>query len=132
MDDAGLGRMVVATEKVLLRAHAHVGGGHGDVGVEGEVVGRVVNRCFAASGRRDELGRSLAGGHAGFGAVAVIDTVVVALAERILAHRAAGVVGHVGDVGREKALVGLMHAGGDVGPPEKCLHERGAVVGADF
>ena len=32
--EARLGRVIIAAEEVLLRAHAHVGGGHRDIGVE--------------------------------------------------------------------------------------------------
>ena len=70
--------------------------------------------------------------HAFAPAFAIVHAVVMAFAKRILAHGTSRVVGHVIDVRREEALVGLMDARGDVGPPEKRLHPRGAVVGADF
>ncbi len=50
------------------------------------------------------------------------------LAQRILAHGPARVVGHAMDIRREKALVSLVDARRDVGPPKERLDERGAVV----
>jgi len=34
----------------------------------------------------------------------------------------------VGDIGREKSLIFLVHLDGDIGPPQKCLNERRAVI----
>ena len=80
--------------------------------------------------RRNELCGHFALRNAFASAFAVIHAVIKSFRQRILAHRAARVVGHVINVRREKALIGLVHARGDVGPPKKRLHERRAVVGA--
>ena len=64
VDDARLPRVIVAAEEILLRAHAHVGSGHGNVGVPGEIVGCVIDRAVAAAMRRDEIRRPLALRHA--------------------------------------------------------------------
>ncbi len=58
----------------------------------------------------------------------VVHAVVTPLAERILADRPPGMVGHVTDVGREERLIALVHADGRVGPPQERLHQRRAVV----
>ncbi len=41
-------------------------------------------------------------------------------------------VGHVGNVGREKTLVRFIHARGDICPPKESLNEWRSVVGANF
>ena len=41
-------------------------------------------------------------------------------------------IGDVIDIRREETLIRLMHARGDVGPPEEGLHRLRAVVGADL
>ena len=133
VNDAGLRGVIVAAKEIFLAAHAHVGGGHGDVGVEGQVVGGVMgqtgNRRLAGV-RRDELGGHFGGGDAFGTAFAVVHTVIMALGQGIFAGGAFGVVGDVIDVRREKALVGFMHAGGHIGPPEEALHTGRAIVGA--
>jgi hypothetical protein len=65
-------------------------------------------------------------------AFAVVDAVIKSLRKRIFAHRAPGVVGHVMNIRREKTLIRLMHARGDIRPPEKRLGERRAIVSAHF
>ena len=65
-------------------------------------------------------------------ALAIIHAVIKSLRQRILAHRTARVVGDVVNVRREKTLIRLMHARGDIGPPQKRLRERRPVVGAHF
>ena len=130
VDHPGARAMVVAAEEILLRPHAHVGGGHGDVGVVREVVGPVGNHGFPTAGGRDVPGRGLLLGNALPGTGRVIDTVVVSLRQRVGAHRAPRMVCHIGDVGREKALVVLVDPGGHVRPPEECLDGSRPVVGA--
>ncbi len=78
------------------------------------------------------MGGNFTRGHAFAGAFAVIDSVIVTPAVGIFAHGAARVVGHVIDVGREKALVSFVHTSRDVRPPKECLREGCAIVGADF
>ena len=62
---------------------------------------------------------------------AVVDAVVAVPTDWKLRHGALGMVGHVGDIGREEGLVVVVHAGGDIGPPEEGLHERCSVVQAN-
>ncbi len=126
VDDAGLGLVVVAAEEVVLAADAHVGSGHGDIGVVGEVVWGIV-----VGGWLELAGLFVCGDPEGC-ALSIFHAVVGALSERVAAHRAAGVIGHAGDVRGEEALVLLVDTGGDVGPPEKRLGVRGAVMGADL
>ena len=106
--------------KKSARAHGHVTGGDGDVGVPGEIVGGVV-------AGREEVAGGVGGGDAGVGAGAVIDSIVVRIAEREAGHGALGVVGDVRDIGGEEGLIALVNTRCDVGPPEECLRARGAV-----
>ncbi len=41
-------------------------------------------------------------------------------------------IGDIANIGREEGLILLMHAGSDIGPPQKCLLIRRAVVEAHF
>lgn len=102
MDDARLPGMIVAAEEVLLRPHAHVGCGHRYVGIPRQIVGRIPELSGAAAMGRYEVCRTLVGRHAFTAPAVVIDAVVASLAERILAHRPAGVIGDVSDVGGKK------------------------------
>ena len=74
-DGTGAAAMVVAAEEVSAGPDDHVAGGDGDVGVPAEVVWRV-----GAVG--DELAGHFFGRDASAGALAVVDAVVEALAER--------------------------------------------------
>jgi hypothetical protein len=47
MDDSGLPDVVVATKKILFRAHAQVGCRHRDIGIKREIVRRVAARTFS-------------------------------------------------------------------------------------
>lgn len=80
--------------------------------------------------RRNELARRFAFRNAFAAALAVVHAVVVSLRERIFTHRTPRVIGDVINVRREKTLIRFMHARGDVGPPEKGLGQRCAIVGA--
>ena len=62
--------------------------------------------------------------------LAIINAVIKSFAKRILAHRAASMVGNVINIRRKEALISLMHARGDVSPPKKSLDQRRAVIGA--
>ncbi len=108
VDETTAGLEVVSAEEVEMRLANHVAGGHGDVFIPSEVVVA--------------------------GAVLVIDAVIRVVGDGERRHRAHGVVGDVADVGREERLVLVVDEGGDVGPPEERLGERGAVVeaGAEF
>ena len=136
MDQAGPFGMVVAAEEILLRAHAHVRGRHRDVGIPGEIVGRILDQSLPFSLRqamwRHEVAGNLRLGDTMPGAGGVIDPIVVALAERIGAGRALGVVGDIIDIGREEALVLFVDPGGDIRPPQEGLRQGGPVVGADL
>src|SRR5260221_10591516 len=91
-----------------------------------------MNRGYAGAVWRNEIRRKHGSGNSfppGFG---VIHAVIMALTERIFTHRTTRVIGDIPDVRREETLIRFMHARGDVGPPEKRLHERRAVIGADF
>ena len=131
-------RVIVAAEEISPAAHAHVGGGDGDVGVKGKVVRRVVWNSgfrvadcgFVLAVRRDKLVRHFICGHAFAAAFGVVHAIVISLTQRILAHRAARVIGHVINIRREKTLIGFVNACGNVCPPKKGLHKRRSVVGA--
>ena len=82
--------------------------------------------------RRHELVGDFICGHAFAGAFAVIDPVVVILTVGKLAHGATRMVGHVIDVGREKALVSFVHARRDISPPKEFLGEWRPIVCADL
>src|SRR5579885_790273 len=81
---------------------------------------------------RNELARHFILRNTFASALAVVDAVIKTPRQRILAHRTARVVGDVINVRRKKTLVGLVYAGGDVGPPEKGLDKRRAIANADF
>src|SRR5262249_8268471 len=129
MDNPGLGVIVVSAEKILFASHAHIGSGHGNVGVEGEVIGgaggkgveRIPTRYLVAY--RDELARGFGFWDTVADALAVIHSIIVALAAGVLAHGTSGMVRHVRNVRGKKALIGFMNAGSDVGPPKKGLDE---------
>ena len=121
VDDTGLGPMVVAAEEILFRSHRHVRARSGNVRVPREVIWRITSR-------RNEIRRLLLEGHSFAAALGVVDSVVKALAERVFARGAFGVVGNVIDVGRKERLKEFVDVGGHVGPPQERLHERRAII----
>ena len=66
MDDARLRAVVVATEEILLRPHAHVRSLSWNIGVKGEIVGNVVDRTLTPATGWNELRKRLAFRHALF------------------------------------------------------------------
>src|SRR5690242_9674511 len=105
--NAGAFRMIVAAQEILRGTHGHVAGRHGNVGIPAQVVGRIA-------------------------AAAIIDAIVAAMAKWIRAHGAPGVIGYEFYVGREKRLIFVVHMHTRIGPPEKRLRKRRAIVEADF
>ena len=101
MHKAALGLVIVAAEEIERRLADHVAGRDGDVAIPSEVVGA--------------------------GPVLIAHAVVRVVCEGEGRLRADGMIGHVVHVGREERLIAIVHAGGDVGPPEKGLRERCAV-----
>ena len=100
---AGLGVVLVTALEVVLRVDGHITGGHLDVAVVGDVhAGRVVHLVVCARGD----------GETADGALAVVEDGV--------------------HVGREDALVLVVHLHGGIGPPEERLGQRGAVAEASL
>src|SRR5882762_5353384 len=94
MHDAGLRGVIVTAKEIFLRAHAHVGRGHRDIGVERQVIRRIVwnfgfrisDFGFVTAVWWHELARHFALRHSFASALAVVYAVVMALAKGILAH----------------------------------------------
>ena len=96
---ASASSMIISAKKVIFRVEDHVGSRYGNVFVPGYVHARCVIHAVIKVSRYGK-GR----------------------------HRTLGMVCDVGDIGREKSLIFLVHLDGDIGPPQKCLNERGAVI----
>ena len=125
MDDPRFFAEVVAAEKVLLAAHAHVGRRHRDVSVPGKIVRGIISGRLIVRWRfvfRHSLSATSC----------VIHAVIMIRTQRESAHRPLRMVRHVTRVLWEKRLVLLMHPGRDIRPPEESLHVIGAVVCAGF
>lgn len=88
VDEPGLRGVIVAAEKILAHAHAHVRGGHRTVRILGEVGRR------AAGGRRIETG-ALGGRHADAGPGSMVEPEVATGRGRERTHRPLGVVGDI-------------------------------------
>src|SRR6266436_4484497 len=100
---AGASSMIIPAEKIILRVEDHVGSRYGNVLVPGYVHARCVIHAVIKVSRYGK-GR----------------------------HGSLGMVCDVGDIGREKSLIFLMHLDGDISPPQKCLDEWSAVIELSF
>src|SRR5271157_1565219 len=95
---AGFVLVVVASKEILDGADSHVTGGHGDVCVPTQIVWRV------ATGR-NKLTWPFVLGNAMLGPLSIVHSVVVACAQREVAHRPLRVIGNVVHVRRKERLV---------------------------
>src|SRR5882762_2204191 len=100
---AGASSMIIAAEKVVFRVEYHVRSWYRNVFVPGDVHPRCVIHAVIKVSRYGK-GR----------------------------HGTLGMVSDVGDIGREKSLIFLMHLDGDISPPQKCLDEWSAVIELSF
>ena len=94
-DGASAPSMVVAAEEIPRRPDDHVAGGNGDVGIPAQIV-------WSVAALRDVPLRHFLGRYTGAGALAVVDAIITALAERVFRNGAFGMIGSVTHVFREK------------------------------
>ncbi len=125
--DARLRRMVISSAKILARAQAHVRTRRGNVGIERQIIRRVIYRCFPAAMGRHELRGAFGSRDTTARALAVINPIISSFAQGVLADRAPGVIRHARHIRREKRLNGFVRLDRHVRPPQKGLRERRAV-----
>ncbi len=97
--EAGASRMVIPAEKVIFRVENHIGSRYRNVFVPGYVHSWCVIHAVIKVSRQWK-GR----------------------------HGTLCMVCDVGDIRREEGLILFVHLHGDIGPPQKCLNERCAVI----
>src|ERR1051326_8779052 len=135
MNNPTFRNVIVTAKEIFFASDAHVAARSRNVGVPGEVVGRVVACCVLCVAcyvlrtmRRNKLSRQLGCRDSAVPAFAIVHTVIEALCQRKFAYGTAGMVRYMRNIRRKKALVAFMNPRSHVGPPEECLDERGSVV----